>query len=523
MAKVRSAAEASGRIKDGAVIAVNSSSGLLCPDAVLAALGDRFLKEGAPKNLTTIHPIAAGDMFGTRGVDHLAHKGMISRIIGGSYPSGPTSAEPPLIWQRILAEDLAAWNVPSGIIFDMLREGAAKRPGVLNKVGMDTFVDPEQDGCAMNAAAKAQPLVKRVSFDGDTWLHFPPIRPDVAIIRASTADENGNLTFEQEGATLGAMEMALAARNSGGIVIAQVRRVAAQGTLRPHDVRVPGILVDFIVEAPDQLQTTATPYDPAISGELFRPLHTFRLAEFNVGKVIARRVARELQTGWAVNIGFGISANVPRVLIEEGHHGKVTWVIEQGAVGEVPLLDFKFGCAANAEAFVASPHQFIYFQGGGFDCSLLSFLEIDAEGSVNVSRLSATPHRTAGAGGFVDITSRARKIVFSGNFNAGAKMHLDDGRLVIDKEGKIAKIVPKVDQVSFSGKRALMQGQEITYVTERCVLRLLAEGLTVTEIAPGIDMQRDILDQASTPLHVADDLKAMDPALFREGLIGLAL
>ena len=523
MAKVRSAAEAIGRIKDGAVIAVNSSSGLLCPDAVLAALGDRFLKEGAPKNLTTIHPIAAGDMFGTRGVDHLAHKGMISRIIGGSYPSGPTSAEPPLIWQRILAEDLAAWNVPSGIIFDMLREGAAKRPGVLTKVGMDTFVDPEQDGCAMNAAAKAQPLVKRVSFDGDTWLHFPPIRPDVAIIRASTADENGNLTFEQEGATLGAMEMALAARNSGGIVIAQVRRVAAQGTLRPHDVRVPGILVDFIVEAPDQLQTTATPYDPAISGELFRPLHTFRLAEFNVGKVIARRVARELQTGWAVNIGFGISANVPRVLIEEGHHGKVTWVIEQGAVGGVPLLDFKFGCAANAEAFVASPHQFIYFQGGGFDCSLLSFLEIDAEGSVNVSRLPATPHRTAGAGGFVDITSRARKIVFSGNFNAGAKMHLDDGRLVIDKEGKIAKIVPKVDQVSFSGKRALMQGQEITYVTERCVLRLLAEGLTVTEIAPGIDMQRDILDQASTPLHVADDLKTMDPALFREGLIGLAL
>ena len=523
MAKVRSAAEAIGRIKDGAVIAVNSSSGLLCPDAVLAALGDRFLKEGAPKNLTTIHPIAAGDMFGTKGVDHLAHKGMISRIIGGSYPSGPTSAEPPLIWQRILAEDLAAWNVPSGIIFDMLREGAAKRPGVLTKVGMDTFVDPEQDGCAMNAAAKAQPLVKRVSFDGDTWLHFPPIRPDVAIIRASTADENGNLTFEQEGATLGAMEMALAARNSGGIVIAQVRRVAAQGTLRPHDVRVPGILVDFIVEAPDQLQTTATPYDPAISGELFRPLHTFRLAEFNVGKVIARRVARELQTGWAVNIGFGISANVPRVLIEEGHHGKVTWVIEQGAVGGVPLLDFKFGCAANAEAFVASPHQFIYFQGGGFDCSLLSFLEIDAEGSVNVSRLPATPHRTAGAGGFVDITSRARKIVFSGNFNAGAKMHLDDGRLVIDKEGKIAKIVPKVDQVSFSGKRALMQGQEITYVTERCVLRLLAEGLTVTEIAPGIDMQRDILDQASTPLHVADDLKTMDPALFREGLIGLAL
>ncbi|MCA3559034.1 MAG: acyl CoA:acetate/3-ketoacid CoA transferase, partial [Rhodobacter sp.] len=456
-------------------------------------------------------------------VDHIAHKGMITRIIGGSYPSGPTNADPPLIWQRILAGDVAAWNVPSGIIFDMLREGAAKRPGVLTTVGMDTFVDPEQDGCAMNALARQSPLVRRVEFDGDTWLHFPALRPDVAIIRATTADENGNLTFEHEGATLGAMEMALSARNSGGIVIAQVKRIAAAGTFRPHDVRVPGILVDVIVEAPDQLQTTATPYDPAISGELFRPLHTFRMAEFNVGKVIARRVAKEMRPGWAVNIGFGISANVPRILLEEGHHGKVTWVIEQGAVGGVPLLDFKFGCAANAEAFVASPHQFIYFQAGGFDCSLLSFLEIDAEGSVNVSRLSATPHRTAGAGGFVDITARARKIVFSGSFNAGAKMHIGDGKLVIDAEGRIAKIVPRVDQVSFSGKRARMQGQDITYVTERCVLRLLEGGLMVTEIAPGLDLQRDVLDQAATPLAVAKDLKTMDARLFRPEPMGLEL
>jgi propionate CoA-transferase len=523
VSKVKSAAEAARLVKDGAVVAVNSSSGLLCPDAVLKALGERFLEEGAPRGLTTIHPITAGDMFGTKGVDHIAHKGIIARILGGSYPSGPTNADPPLIWQRILAEDLAAWNVPSGILFDMLREGAAKRPGVLTKVGMDTFVDPDSEGCAMNASARALPLVKRVQFDGDTWLHFPALHPDVAIIRATTADENGNLTFEHEGATLGAMEMALSARNSGGIVIAQVKRIAAVGTFRPHDVRVPGILVDVIVEASDQLQTTATAYDPAISGEVFRPLHTFRLAEFNVSKVIARRVAMEMRPGWAVNIGFGISANVPRVLIEEGHHGKVTWVIEQGAVGGVPLLDFKFGCASNAEAFVASPHQFIYFQAGGFDCSLLSFLEIDAEGSVNVSRLSATPHRTAGAGGFVDITARARKIVFSGNFNAGAKMHLEDGRLVIDKEGRIAKIVPKVDQVSFSGKRARMQGQDITYVTERCVLRLVDSGLMVTEIAPGLDLQRDILDQAATPLAVAKELKTMDARLFQPEPMGLAL
>jgi acyl CoA:acetate/3-ketoacid CoA transferase len=523
MSKVRSAREAVALVGDGAVVAVNSSSGLLCPDAVLAALGARFEEEGAPRNLTSVHPIAAGDMFGTKGVDHIARPGLLSRIIGGSYPSGPSNAEPPLIWQMIQRGEVAAWNFPSGIVFDMLREGAAKRPGVLTKVGIDTFVDPDQEGGAMNAAARQSPIVRRVEFDGDEWLHFPPIAPDVAIIRASTADENGNLTFEQEGATLGAMEMALAARNAGGLVIAQVRRVAANGTMRPHDVRVPGILVDIVVEAPDQLQTTATPYDPAISGELFRPLSTFRTAEFGVGKVIARRVAQELRRGWAVNIGFGISANVPRILLEEGQHGAVTWVIEQGAVGGIPLLDFKFGCASNAEAFVASPHQFIYFQAGGFDCSLLSFLEIDAEGSVNVSRLAATPHRTAGAGGFVDITARAKRLVFSGNFNAGAKMRIEDGRLVIDREGTIAKIVPKVDQVSFSGRRARAQGQDVTYVTERCVLRLQADGLVVTEIAPGLDVERDVLAQAATPLRVSTNLRTMDAALFRPERIGLSL
>lgn len=523
MTKTRTAAEAVSLIKDGATIAINASSGLLCPDDVLKALGERFEKEAAPKNLTTIHPIATGDMFGTKGVDHIAQPGMIRKIIGGSYPSGPSNAEPPLIWQRILAEDVAAYNLPSGVIFDMLREGAALRPGVLTKVGLDTFVDPKREGGAMNDSARANPIVRHMDFEGEDWLYFPALKPDVAIIRASTADENGNLTFEQEGAPLGAMEMALAAHNNGGLVIAQVRRVAEQGTLKPHDVKVPGILVDVVVEAPDQLQTTATPYDPAISGEIFRPLSSFAIPDFNPGKVIARRVAQELKDGWAVNIGFGISANVPRILLEEGLHGSVTWVIEQGPVGGVPLLDFKFGCASNAEAFVASPHQFSYFQAGGFDCSLLSFLEIGADGSVNVSRLAATPHRTAGAGGFVDITARAKRIIFSGNFNAGAKMHIEDGRLVIDREGKISKIVPEVDQVSFSGRRATETGQDVTYVTERCVLKLLNGELTVTEIAPGIDLQKDVLDQASTSLKVSPELKEMDAVLFRDAVMGLTL
>jgi propionate CoA-transferase len=523
VSKQISRAEAAALIPDGAVVAVNSSSGLCCPDDVLAAIGERFDTSGAPRDLTTIHPIAAGDFFGTKGVDHIAKPGCLKRIIGGSYPSGPSNAEPPLIWQMITANEVEAYNVPSGVVFDMLREGAGHRPGVLTKVGIGTFVDPDQHGCAMNDTARKTPIVRRETFDGEDWLYFKAIKPDVAIIRASTADQRGNLSFESEGAYLGAMEMALAAHNTGGIVIAQVRRIAANGSIRPHDVRVPGIIVDHIVESPDMLQTTATPYDPAISGELIRPLDSFQLMDFGVQKLIARRVAQELKEGWAVNIGFGVSANVPRIFIEEGRHGAVTWVIEQGAVGGVPLLDFKFGCAANAEAFVASPHQFSYFQAGGFDCSLLSFLEIGADGSVNVSRLAATPHRTAGAGGFVDITTRARKIIFSGNFNAGAKMSIEDGKLRIDREGKIAKVVPEVDHVSFSGKRAVEKGQEATYVTERCVMRLTAEGLEVTEIAPGIDIERDVLAQAATPLKVSPNLRTMDADLLRPEPFGLTL
>jgi len=272
-----------------------------------------------------------------------------------------------------------------------------------------------------------------------------------------------------------------------------------------------------------QLQTTQTEYDPAISGEIFRSLSSFSTPEWNILKVIARRVAMELRGGWAVNIGFGISANVPRILLEEGCHGAVTWVIEQGAVGGVPLLDFKFGCSANAEAIVPSPQQFTYFQAGGFDASLLSFLQIDKSGSVNVSQLSARPHVTAGAGGFVDITAAAKRIVFSGQFKAGAAVAVEDGRLVITREGRINKLVDEVEHVSFSGRRAIAQGQDITYVTERCVMKLGAKGLVVTEIAPGIDLERDILAHADFPLAVADTLTQSPAALYREPPFGLDL
>lgn len=523
MSKHISPAEAAGLIPDGAVVSVSSSSGLGCPDLMLKAIGDRFEATGHPKNITTLHPIAAGDMSGIRGVDHIARKGLLARIIGGSYPSGPSSAEPPLIWQMVTGNEIPAYNIPSGILFDMHREAAAKRPGVLTKVGLDTFVDPARQGCAMNDKAAGDPVVKKVTFEGEEWLYFPAIVPQVAIIRATTADERGNLTYEHEGAYLGGLDQALAARNNGGIVIAQVKRLTKEGALKPHDVRVPGMLVDYVVVDPDQKQTTQTLYDPAISGEIMRPLGSFRVPEFNIQKVIARRVAQELEAGSCVNLGFGISANVPRILLEEGLHGDVTWVIEQGAVGGVPLLDFAFGCASNADAYMPSPYQFTYFQGGGFDASLLSFLEIGRDGSVNVSKLSFRPHVTAGAGGFVDITARARKIVFSGMFNAGAKLGIEGGKLVIEKEGKLKKLVNEVEHVTFSGRRAIEQGQDITYVTERCVMRLTPDGIVLTEIAPGVDLQAHVLDQSEFPLIVSENLKVMDGALFADAPLGLTL
>lgn len=523
MSKQITFAAAAALIPDGAIVTVSSSSGLGCPDRMLEAIGARFDATGHPKNLTTLHPIAAGDMSGIKGIDHIAKPGLLARIIGGSYPSGPSTSEPPLIWQMIGTNALPAYNVPSGILFDMHREAAARRPGVITKIGLDTFVDPDRQGCAMNAAAAADAIVKKIDFEGEDWLFFPVIVPKVAIIRATTADERGNLTYEHEGAYLGGLDQALAARNNGGIVIAQVKRITKDGSLKPHDVRVPGMLVDYIVVDPDQKQTTQTLYDPAISGEIFHPLDSFEVPDFGIQKVIARRVAQELEAGSCVNLGFGISANVPRILLEEGLHGAVTWVIEQGAVGGVPLLDFAFGCASNADAFMPSPYQFTYFQGGGFDASLLSFLEIGKDGSVNVSKLSFRPHVTAGAGGFVDITARAKKIVFSGMFNAGAKMAIINSRLTIEREGKLKKMVGEVEHVTFSGPRAVTQGQDVTYITERCVLRLTAQGLVLTEIAPGIELQAHILDQSEFPLIVSSDLKVMDAALFTDAPIGLTL
>lgn len=523
MKKVISAAQAATLINDGDVVSISSSSGLGCPDKVLAAIGERFEREGKPRNLTTLNPIAAGDMYGVKGIDHIARPGLLSRILAGSYPSGPSSLAMPAIWRLVVDNQVEAYNIPSGILFDMHRDAAARRPGVLTKIGIGTFVDPAQQGCAINAAAAKRPVVRKEHFDGQEWLYFPAVVPQVAIIRATTADERGNLTYEHEGALLGGLDQALAARNNGGIVIAQVKRVVKDGSLRPHDVKVPCHLVDFIVVDADQWQTTQTAYDPAISGEIKQPLESFDMQPWSAEKIIARRAAMELAHGDAANLGFGISANVPRILLEEGLHGEVTWVIEQGAVGGMPLLGFAFGCASNADAILSSPNQFTYFQGGGFDLSILSFLQVDRNGSVNVSKLGAKPYLTAGCGGFVDITSHARRIVFAGFFTAGARLTVGDGKLTILQEGKTRKFVEKAEHITFSGVVGRERGQRAIYVTERCVLELHDDALVVTEIAPGIDLQRDVLDQADMPLRVAPDLKLMDAALFHDAPFALSL
>jgi propionate CoA-transferase len=298
--------------------------------------------------------------------------------------------------------------------------------------------------------------------------------------------------------------------------------MTAAGSLRPHDVHVPGHLVDLIVVAPDQKQTTETVYDPAISGEIMRPWDSFSRAEHGVEKVIARRAAMELRRGQTANLGFGISAMVPRILLEEGHAQAVTWAIEQGAVGGMPLTGFAFGCASNADAFVPSPAQFTYFQGGGFDLTFLSFLEVDRLGNVNVSKLGKKPYLTAGCGGFVDITAHAKKIVFSGFFEAGAELDLSDTGLRVVKPGKFTKMVEAVEHVTFSGARAVAHGQDVIYVTERCVIRLTAQGLVATEIMPGMEPARDIVAASGGRVRVAENATVMPLSLLGEAPMGWA-
>jgi len=518
---VLTGAEAARLIGDSAVITISSSSGLGCPDAVLNAIGQRYAETGAPANLTTLHPIAAGDMYGIKGIEHLCRPGQLRRVLAGSYPSGSSKLDPPLIRGLIHNDQIQALNIPSGVLFQMHRAASTGQPGVLTEVGLGTYADPRLEGAKMNAVT--EDFVQLMKIDGNDYLFYPAVKVDVAIIRATAADPYGNLSYQEECSTLGALDQAYAAHNNGGIVFAQVKRLS-DAQLPTQAVRIPGILVDAIVVDPDQMQTTQTFYDPALSGEIHRDLDDIEPVEFGLEKVIARRAAAELQVNAIVNLGFGISAAIPRVLLEEGHAEDVTWVIEQGAVGGFPATGFAFGCALNPQALVQSADQFTLLQGGGFDVAMLSFLEVSGAGDVNVSYLAARPHVTAGVGGFSDIVTRAPKIVYSGYFTAGRKdIQITDGKLNIVSDGTVAKFVPEIAQISFSGEMARRRRQEVLYITERCVIELTEDGLTVIEIAPGVDLEKDVLGKSGVPLLVSPDLQLMSPALFRPEPMGLIL
>ena len=516
------AVEAARLVPSGARVTVSSSAAQLVPDKVLAGIETRFQTTGEPTGLTVIFPVAVGDSFGTLGLDHLAHPGLISRLIGGSYVNGPASKPAPKISVMVHNNQVEAYNLPLGVLMHLHRDIAAKKPGVITKVGLGTFVDPRDRGGRMNDVTPPD-LVEVITLLHEEWLLFRAFPIDVAIIRGTTADVHGNITMEHEGVTLAVLAQAMAAHNSGGTVIAQVKRIVAAGTLDPQKVKVPGILVDALVVDPDQRQNTGIAYDPAISGEIRAAAFPVEPATLGPEKVIARRALMQIRPGDIVNLGFGISSLVPTISFEEGVFDTLNFTVEQGAVNGLPLSGFAFGASHNPEAIIDSPAQFDLIDGGGVTVGCLAFAEVDGNGNVNVSRLKAQPHVLAGAGGFINIAMGTRKLVYCGTLMAGGlDIRIEDGQLRIVQDGRFQKFVTTAQDVTFNGRRAAEQGQEVWYVTERCVFRLARNGLVLVEVAPGVDVDRDIRTKVGFPLQVADDCRAMDARLFRTEPMGLA-
>jgi propionate CoA-transferase len=520
--KVMTPEEAVQMIHSGDTISVCGISAALTPDKVLAALGNRFLKTGSPRDLTMVFPLAVGDAYEIKGMDHLAHEGMIKRLIGGSYTVARSSEQPPKIYEMIVHNQVEAYNFPSGILMQLHREIAAKRPGLITEVGLGTFVDPRQEGGKMNDTTQ-EDLVEIIGLHEKEYLFFPSLLINIALIRGTTADEDGNITMEHEYSTSFVLALAMAARNSGGKVIAQVKRLAARGTMHPQLVKVPGMLVDTIVVDEHQKLTTGIDHDPSASGELRIPWETLEPGSLDIMKqILVRRILRELRSGDVVNLGFGITALIPQVALEEGVFDQLTFTTEHGAIGGFPYSGIQFGGALNPQALIEATSQFDFIDGGGPDVVCLSFAEVDREGNVNVTKLRELPHVLAGAGGFIDLIQNARKIIFCGTLTAGGlKVDISEGRVKIVKEGKTQKFVERVQQITFNGQSARKKAQDVIFVTERGVFDLDPDGLVLREIAPGLDVERDILSQIGFKLKVAHDLKEMDHTIFQSEPMGL--
>ena len=506
MAKVISAEEAAKLIQDNQTVAILGSGGGVCePSLLLEKIGERFQKEKAPKDLTIYHANGIGDKDHI-GTDSLAFEGLVKCDIAGHWAMAPKMA------QLALDEKIDAYNFPQGVLSQMYQAVAANKPGVITKTGLHTFIDPRIEGGKMNKRT-TKDLVRVLELDGEEWLWYPAIKFDVGLVRGTSADVNGNITYEEEAAVLDGVSLAQAAHNSGGIVIAQVKYLS-EGNAHPKDVVIPGIYVDYIVVDDRQKQTCERVYDPALAGNLRTPFDTVPPLEIGPRKIVARRAAKELREGAIINLGVGMPDGVASVAREEGYLDQLHFTVEQGIIGGMPMGGIIFGVSHNADAMIDQTLQFNFYDGGGLDACFLGMAQADCKGNVNSSK---TGRMLSGCGGAINISQNAKKVVFCGTFTAkGLKAEIKEGKLTILQEGQIHKFVKEADQITFSGQYAESIKQPVLYVTERAVFELKEGRMVLTEIAPGIDLQRDILAQMDFVPEVAEDLKVMDEDIFRE-------